>query len=113
MPLEMCMADKLQQRTIQDFGTQWQAYRDNAGFYGSLDLFWDYFGTLLGPAELQGCRVAEIGSGSGRIVKMLLAAGVDHVVALEPSAAFAVLRENTSDLGERVTCLQLTGDKLP
>lgn len=103
----------LAERTIADFGEQWTTFTGNEGFYGSSRLFEDICGPLLPPAAVQGLRVAEIGSGTGRIVKMLLAAGAAHVLALEPSAACDVLRRNTADDGDRVECLRATGDELP
>jgi len=110
MPAEK--TSQLQGRTIADFGRQWLRYADNAGFYGSLDLFRDMFGPLLSPEDVQGRRVADIGSGTGRIVQILIAAGAAHVTALEPSEAFAVLEANSRPYGERVRCLKVPGDQL-
>jgi len=99
-------------KTIKDFGEQWLIYTDNEGYYGSLELFSDILFPFLKPEDLKGCRVAEIGSGAGRIVNMLLESGVQHVIAIEPSDAFAVLARNIRD-SKRVTCLKITGDQLP
>jgi SAM-dependent methyltransferase len=104
---------RLPERTVADFGEQWTRYTDNSGWYGSLDLFADVFGPLVDPRELAGCRVADVGSGTGRIVQMLLEAGAAHVTALEPSDAFPVLQANTARWGERSLCLRLPGDALP
>jgi SAM-dependent methyltransferase len=98
--------------TIRDFGDQWTAYRDNDGFYGSQELFADIFGPHLKPDDLRGAAVADIGSGTGRIVAMMLRAGAARVVAVEPSRAMDVLRGNIGD-DPRVTCLQVRGDELP
>jgi SAM-dependent methyltransferase len=99
-------------KTINDFGRQWSIFRDNEGFYGSMELFSDIISPFLKADEITDCRVAEIGSGTGRIVNMLLEAGAKHVVALEPSDAFEVLCRNIKQ-PEKVTCLKITGDKLP
>jgi SAM-dependent methyltransferase len=107
------MNDRIAERTIEDFGEQWTAYRDNEGYYGSLEIFRDMFGPLLSPDDLVGRRVLEIGSGTGRIAAMLLAAGAAHVVAVEPSAAFDVLRDNLRAHAGKVTFLQMTGDQVP
>jgi SAM-dependent methyltransferase len=103
----------LAQQTIDDFGDQWTRFTDNDGFYGSKELFEDMCGPLLAPDALRDLRVAEIGSGTGRIVQMMLACGAAHVVAVEPSEAFEVLRRNVAGFGERVECLHTTGDCLP
>lgn len=107
------MNDRVAERTIADFGQQWTAYRDSDGYYGSLEMFRDIFGPLLSPEELAGKRVLEIGSGTGRIAAMLLASGVAHVIAVEPSAAFFVLRDNLRAHADKVTLLRLTGDEVP
>ena len=98
--------------TIRDFGRQWSIFRDNEGFYGSVELFSDILSPFINADEIRGCRVAEIGSGTGRIVNMLLEAGAKHVVALEPSDAFEVLCRNIKQ-PEKASCLKMTGDQLP
>jgi SAM-dependent methyltransferase len=107
------MTQSLKERSIADFGEQWTRYRDNDGFYGSAEMFADMFAPLLAPEEVAGRRVAEIGSGAGRIVNMLLGAGAAHLTAVEPSQACETLRENTRRYGGRVTVLQASGEHLP
>jgi SAM-dependent methyltransferase len=104
---------KIDERTIADFGDQWRHYRDNSGWYGSSELLADIVEPLVSVSEIRGKRVAEIGSGTGRIVAMLCAVGAEHVTAIEPSDAFSVLKENTSRLGKRVRCIHATGDQIP
>jgi len=101
-----------QTRSINDFGEQWLRYPDNQGFYGSTELFSDIIFPFLTLDEIRGRRVAEIGSGTGRIVNMLIEAGAEHVIAVEPSDAFNVLRRNINQ-PEKVSCLKITGDQLP
>src|SRR5437867_2824943 len=105
----------LQARTIRDFGDQWHRFRSgpDAGFYGSVAHLADTFGPLLEVSRLAGTRVAEIGSGSGRFVNMLLDAGAAHVTAVEPSSAVHLLRENTAGRAERVAYVAATGESLP
>jgi len=103
----------LAERTVADFGDQWLRYTDNSGFYGSVELFRDVFGPLLGPDDVRGRRVADIGSGTGRIVHMLVGAGAAEVTAIEPSAAFAVLEEATRRHGDRVRCIRAAGESIP
>jgi SAM-dependent methyltransferase len=105
--------EPIDRQTIADFGEQWTNYRDNSGFYGSTELFEDAFGSLLPAKEIAGARVADIGSGTGRIVGMLLALGAKQVIAVEPSDAFEVLKENTAKDADKITYLHATGDALP
>jgi SAM-dependent methyltransferase len=106
------MTDRLQQQTIADFGEQWTNYTENRGYYASSGLLSDVFGPLLDVAALAGCRVAEIGAGTGRFVRVLVEAGASFVLAVEPSAAMEVLQRNTRDL-TNVKYLQAPGDRIP
>ena len=82
-------------KTVEDFGDQWTTYRDNSGYYGSIELFED----IVGPncPDLSGKRIADIGAGTGRITNMLIDVGAKEVVAIEPSKAIDVLKENTKN----------------
>ena len=99
-------------RTIADFGEQWSRYTDNSGYYGSVALLADIFGSLLAVSQLRGWRVAEIGSGTGRIVNMLLDVGVAHVTAIEPSEAFTVLEQNTAARQSQVKLVRDKGEAI-
>jgi SAM-dependent methyltransferase len=105
---ERALGDK----TIADFGDQWLRYRDNSGYYGSTELLEDILGPLLAPSAFEGKRIADIGSGTGRIVQMLLMAGASHVLAVEPSKAVEVLRRNVGT-SPKVEILQARGDHIP
>ncbi|MBC7879023.1 MAG: class I SAM-dependent methyltransferase [Anaerolineales bacterium] len=110
--LEKSLEDETNQ-VISDFGAQWVKYTDNAGYYASSQLLQDIFGTLLSLNEIKGARTLDVGSGSGRIVNMLLDVGTAHVVAVEPSMAFSVLKENTRGREEQIQYINLRGDQLP
>jgi SAM-dependent methyltransferase len=103
----------LKSQTIRDFGEQWTAFQENPAYYGSADLLRDLFGPLFSLDAVKDARVADIGSGTGRIVNMLLDAGAEHVYALEPSQAFDVLKANTAARRDRVTYIQESGENLP
>lgn len=107
------MNDQLQAQTIADFGEQWTRYPGHEGFFGSVELFNDHFQPLLSDRDLKGCRVAEIGAGTGRFVRILVLAGATQVVAVEPSEAFEVLKANTHAERDRIVYLKATGDRLP
>lgn len=107
------MKENLTSRTIDDFGDQWTRYTGNDGYYGSAELLADMFGPLLSPEALRDKTILEIGSGTGRIVQMLLAAGAAHVTALEPSRAMDVLKKSTALFNQQITYLQCTGEELP
>lgn len=101
------------QRTIADFGEQWTIYTGNDGFYASQELWRDILGPLVPVEEIAGRHALDIGSGTGRIVMMLLEAGAAQVTAVEPSAASAVLQQNVAEYGDKVQILTCAGDELP
>jgi SAM-dependent methyltransferase len=101
------------EQTIRDFGEQWTRYRRNRGYYASTEMLRDILEPLVPLRQLEGTSVAEIGSGTGRIVNMLLSAGVSHVVAVEPSDAVHALRENTSSAEGRVSIVHAPGEAIP
>tara|TARA_R110002072_G_scaffold7949_3_gene42124 strand:+ start:14212 stop:15021 length:810 start_codon:yes stop_codon:yes gene_type:complete len=103
----------LDEKTIQDFDNQWTRYDDNDGWYASLDLFSDIVSPLLHTDDFTGKSVVDIGSGTGRIVGMLLESGASHVYAVEPApGAFEKLKNNVGSMerGEDVTFLNKRGD---
>jgi 2-polyprenyl-3-methyl-5-hydroxy-6-metoxy-1,4-benzoquinol methylase len=101
------------QKTIADFGSQWTRYTDNSGYYGSLALFADICGPLLSIDDMRGRIVADIGSGTGRIVNMLLDAGAAHVTAIEPSESYAVVIANTAARADQVEVIHRDGLAIP
>jgi SAM-dependent methyltransferase len=104
---------ELRDRTIADFGDQWTRYADNEGHYGSIAILADTLGPLLPVGALAGKEIAEIGSGTGRIVRMLLAAGAKRILAIEPSKAVELLRGNLAEWADRVEVLQCRGEEIP
>jgi SAM-dependent methyltransferase len=103
-------SDELRDQTIADFGHQWTTYTTNDGFYGSVELLEDILHPFIKRNELGNLSMAEIGSGSGRIVRMLSNAGVSKITAIEPSDAINILRENVAELSAEVVCIHSTGE---
>ncbi len=100
----------IDRKTIDDFGKQWVRFPENIGWLGSLECLRDHFGPLMPAEDLEDKVVADIGSGSGRVVNMLLDAGCSRVVAIEPSEAFFVMRENVAARSNRVDLIHDTGE---
>jgi SAM-dependent methyltransferase len=104
----------LDSKTISDFDRQWTIYGDNDGWYASVELFEDILQPLLSCQSISGKRVAEIGSGTGRIAGMLLESNAEHIYAIEPAkGAFNNLQKNISKLNanDKVTCINARGDE--
>jgi SAM-dependent methyltransferase len=104
----------LDDKTIQDFDNQWSRYDDNEGWYASIDLFADILSPSMTIDDFAGKSVVDIGSGTGRIVGMLLESGASHVYAVEPAVgAFEKLQKNVAQMerGKDVTPLNKRGDE--
>ncbi|MEI7740983.1 MAG: class I SAM-dependent methyltransferase [bacterium] len=93
------MLTEIERKEIEDYSIQWKHATDNSGYYGSRDLFLDIIGPLEKSENLVGKTVADIGSGTGRIVNMLLDVGVARVIAIEPSESYRVI-ESRVDSGK-------------
>ena len=106
------MTDKVSSKTIADFGRQWANYTENTGYYASANVLDDLFGPLIDKESISGEKIADVGAGTGRFVKMFHELGAKHILALEPSSAIDILKENTRHLGN-VEYLQTTADRLP
>lgn len=102
--------NSLNSKTIADFGEQWLEYPKNTGYWASLDCLRDIFGPLHEVESLNGKYVAEIGSGAGRIVNMLLDAGASRVVAIEPAKCFPLLCQNVRRRANRVIAVHAEGE---
>ncbi len=102
-------------RTIGDFAEQWHRFPNphGAGYSGSTEYLADLLHPLIRLDELKDAYVAEIGAGTGRIVKMLLESGARKALALEPSDSIGVLRRNVEIYQDRVEIVHATGDQLP
>lgn len=104
--------NQVQAKTIQDFGEQWVNFSGaNEGYYCSLEFLRDF----VAPLEVEGFagkRIIDIGSGTGRIVKMLHMAGPQKIYAYEPSAAYEKLVQNTRDISDTVEYRKDLGENL-
>ena len=105
--------DQLRDQTIKDFSVQWTKYTTHVGYHGSADWVQDVIGDLFSLSELKGKRVADIGSGTGRIVDIILDHGAAHVIAVEPSRGFDALKTRTADRADRITYINAPGEALP
>ncbi len=103
---------QIDESTISRFGDQWQYFTENTGYYFSFDCLTDICGPLLDTANFQGKNICDLGSGTGRIVNMLLHAGANHVTAVEPSDSFHILKKNTEPFKTQITLVHDTIESL-
>lgn len=94
-----------EEQTVKDFGDQWSIHGSLAEDYWTSDLmFRDHFENQDLPfANLMDSIVADVGSGSGRILKMISRYNPKKLYGIEPSHGFKILQENSRE----IQCLQL------
>lgn len=104
----------LSERTIRDFGEEWTKYqRPYEGWAKDQQFLEDIAAPFLDKADLRDAVVGEIGSGTGPLVEPLFSCGIKHLVALEPSDAFHVLKRNAEKHGGSITFIHDVGERLP
>ena len=107
------MRTDLESRTIDDFGEQWLAFRDNPGYYGSTQC-WPIFSARCWRSRLLlecGSPISAAAPGASSTCCSM--PEPPHVVAVEPSDAFLALQENTAARRDQVTYVRAAGEHLP
>ena len=82
--------------TINNFGEQFSLHNNIDGYFGSLEMLQD----IVFPFDLNLINnkiIAEIGVGSGRILKNLLNFNPNKIYAIEPSKAIKLAKNNIND----------------
>lgn len=99
---------EMKDRTISQFGEQWETFSEDTGFFGSKDLLADFVNPF-DCAKFRGANVGDLGAGGGRFSIALLEFGAQHVFAIEPSESVRVIRRKAEALGlaDRITILNV------
>ena len=92
----------IKNKSIKDFGSQWELYNDNQGYHASLDLFKDIIEPLININDFDGKVIAEVGSGNGRIVNMIAQTKASLIYAIEPSVGYKVIKDKFSNCDQRI-----------
>jgi len=106
------MPKSLSERTIEDFGIQHQAYSESDGYYTSTDILADVLGPLMDVKDFKDLNVVDIGSGTGRWLRIFHNLGAKTITAVEPSDAIEVTKKNSAGL-DNITYHNVTGDIMP
>lgn len=105
-------ANLIDEKNISRFGDQWSLFTKNEGYYGSLNCLADICGPFFNIRDFENKNICDIGSGTGRIVQMLINAGAAFVTAIEPSISFKILKKNIAPFKNRVRLIQATAETL-
>jgi len=106
------MPKSLAQKTIDDFGRQHRAYSKSDGYYTSTNILDDVVGPLMEIGSFNGLDILDLGSGTGRWLRIFHSLGAKSITAVEPSEAIEVAKKNSAGL-DNITYLNVTGDQIP
>ena len=80
------LENKIRDKTIKDYNDQWKLQGElNEDYWASDDILFDQFSNLFSVNEVKNKIIADIGAGTGRVVKTLLKYNPKKVYAIEPS----------------------------
>jgi len=101
---------RVQSATIRDFGEQWEIHGNlREDYWTSEAMLRDYFAGIFEPNSIKDKVVLEVGSGSGRILRMLSRFSPRELIGVEPSkGGLNRILQNTSDL-KNLTVLNVAG----
>lgn len=101
-----------EKESFPDFGEQFTVDNKIEGYWGSVELFKDIVHPF-NPEELQGKTVMEVGSGSGRILRMLAEYGPEKIISIEPSKAIEVAKRNNAQSPVPIEFHNVRGEEIP
>jgi SAM-dependent methyltransferase len=94
----------IREKTISDFGEQWQIHgKIDEDYWSSKELLKDYVGDLFDFVQIKKKKIAEVGSGCGRIIHMLSKFNPSELHAIEPSEGMDVLKRNCLHIKNLIT----------
>ena len=97
--------------SIEDFGNQFLIDSNIDDYWGSNEMLKD----IVSPFDLKNIEnkiIMEVGSGSGRIIKNLLKYSPKQIIAIEPSKAIEVAKNNNQKNLKKINFLNIKGEDI-
>ena len=97
--------------SLEDFGNQFAIDKKIDNYWGSNELLKD----IVYPFKLDSIKnkiIAEVGVGSGRIIKQLLSFLPQKIYAIEPSKAIEIAKKNNKDYLNKLEFLNIRGQNI-
>lgn len=103
---------RLREKSIEDFGSQWSIHGDlPEGHWTSDAMFRDHWGSSFDPNQITGKRVAEVGSGSGRVLRMISRYDPECIFGIEPSNGINLLHLKLPDFKGKLRLIHARADE--
>ena len=78
--------NKIRKKTIDDFNDQWKLQGElNKDYWSSDEILFDQFSNIFSKNEIKDKVIADVGAGTGRILRTLFKYNPKKVFAIEPS----------------------------
>ena len=78
--------NKIRNKTIRDFNNQWKLQGDlNEDYWASDEILFDQFANVFSANEVKDKIIADVGAGTGRVIKTLFKYNPKKIYAIEPS----------------------------
>ena len=78
--------NKVRKKTIEDFDNQWKLQGDlNEDYWASDEILIDQFSNIFAKIEVKNKVIADVGAGTGRIIRTLFKYDPKFIFAIEPS----------------------------
>ena len=82
------MLNKIREKTVKDFDDQWKLQGElNDDYWASDQIIFDQLSNLFSIDEVKGKVIADVGAGTGRVLKTLFKYRPKKVFAIEPSSS--------------------------
>ena len=80
------LENKIRDKTISDYNNQWKLQGElSEDYWASDDILFDQFANLFSANEVKDKIIADVGAGTGRVIKTLFEYNPKKVYAIEPS----------------------------
>ena len=104
------MLNKIREKTVKDFDDQWKLQGElNDDYWASDQIIFDQFSNLFSIDEVKGKVIADVGAGTGRVLKTLFKYNPKKVFAIEPSSSGVVAISKNLQNNKNLSILQSDG----
>ena len=80
------LENKIRDKTISDYNDQWKLQGElSEDYWASDEILFDQFSNLFSANEVKNKIIADVGAGTGRVIKTLFKYNPKKVYAIEPS----------------------------
>jgi SAM-dependent methyltransferase len=104
--------NKVREKTVKDFDNQWKLQGElNDDYWASDQILFDQFSNLFSIEEVKNKIIADVGAGTGRVLRTLFKYNPKKVYAIEPSSTGIAAISKNLNHKKNLTIVQSDGLK--